>query len=180
MVVKLQPKSGAIILLVCILSASTFVQTVAGASVVHVGVVCAGCPPGGPVPAGATFHITFYTDVGHNGQINIYDSVPLKAAHIWASGYIAISGGLAYDVVPPPINTPGNYIAGAVFLPSGGGVDGAETPFQVVGPASVSTDWAVLSVSLSPPSPHPGDPVTFAMVASALSSTGPFPQNFDA
>ncbi len=180
MVIQLQPKSGAIILLVCVLSAVTLVQTVAGAGPVHVSVVCGGCPPGGPVPAGGTFHITFYTDVGHNGHINIYDRPSGSATHIWDSGSIAISGGLAYDVVPPPINTPGTYVAGGLFFPSGGGVDLDEKTFQVVGPASVSTDWAVLSVSLTPSSPHPGDPVTFGMIASALSSTGAFPQSLTA
>lgn len=43
-----------------------------------------------------------------------------------------------------------------------------------------ATDWAVLSVSLSPSAPNVGDPVTFSMVMTAVSSPGPFPQNFAA
>jgi hypothetical protein len=47
-------------------------------------------------------------------------------------------------------------------------------------PPTPATDWAVLSVSLSPSAPHVGDPVTFSMVVTALSSPGPFPQSFAA
>lgn len=45
---------------------------------------------------------------------------------------------------------------------------------------TAATDWAVLSVSLSPSAPNVGDPVTFSMVVTALSSTGSFPQSFSA
>ena len=45
---------------------------------------------------------------------------------------------------------------------------------------TAGTDWAVLSVSLSPSAPHVGDQVTFSMVATALSSQGSFPQQFAA
>jgi len=45
---------------------------------------------------------------------------------------------------------------------------------------TAGTDWAVLSVSLSPSVPHVGDQVTFSMVVTALSSQGSFPQQFTA
>lgn len=45
---------------------------------------------------------------------------------------------------------------------------------------TAGTDWAVLSVSLSPSVPHVGDLVTFSVVVMALSSQGSFPQQFAA
>jgi hypothetical protein len=45
---------------------------------------------------------------------------------------------------------------------------------------TAATDWAVLSVSLSPSSPNVGDQVTFSMVVTVLSSQTSFPQQFAA
>ena len=58
----------------------------------------------------------------------------------------------------------------------------SDQPFtiSVVAPSTPATDWAVLSVSLSPPNPNIGDPVTFSVVVAALSSQGSFPQQFAA
>jgi hypothetical protein len=44
------------------------------------------------------------------------------------------------------------------------------------GAAAAGTDWAVLSVGLSPPAPSAGDAVVFQMQLSALSTSDPFPQ----
>jgi len=167
-------------LLVVVISSVMLVHSVAGVNPVHLGIVCGGCPAGGPVPAGSTFHITFYTDVGENGHINIYDRPSGDPTHIWNSGSLAISGGLAYDVVPTVINTPGTYIAGATFTDASATTYSMERTFLVTGSGSGLTDWAVLSVSLSPTNPHVGDPVIFKMDMTALSSSAPFPQNFNA
>jgi len=45
---------------------------------------------------------------------------------------------------------------------------------------TAATDWAVLSVSMSPSNPQVGDLVTFSMVVAALSSPAPFPQDLTA
>jgi len=45
---------------------------------------------------------------------------------------------------------------------------------------AAATDWAVLSISLSPPNPKVGDLVTFSMVVTAVSSQESFPQQFGA
>lgn len=50
----------------------------------------------------------------------------------------------------------------------------------LVAPPAPATDWAVLSISLSPSNPNVGDQVTFSMVVMALSSQGTFPQQFAA
>lgn len=47
------------------------------------------------------------------------------------------------------------------------------------GPAEASTDWAVLSVSLTPSTPQEGDQVMFGMQMAALSSSVSFPQSVD-
>lgn len=60
-----------------------------------------------------------------------------------------------------------------------GSQNGAVVIFNTLA-AAVTTDWAVLSVSLSPSAPYVGDPVTFNMVMTALSSSGSFPQSFSA
>ena len=95
---------------------------------------------------------------------------------------MTVGGGLDYEVVAPGISTPGTYYAGVTVIgPSSGSLPGAavlgETSFSVVGSAAISTDWAVVSVSLIPPAPHPGDPVTFSALITAQSSTGSFPQS---
>ncbi len=44
-------------------------------------------------------------------------------------------------------------------------------------PATVQTDWAVVSVGIQPPSPGVGTPVTLGMTMVALSTNGGYPQN---
>ncbi len=55
-----------------------------------------------------------------------------------------------------------------------------EFTIAVVAPSTPATDWAVLSVSLSPPNSNVGDLVMFSMVVTAVSSQGSFPQQLAA
>jgi len=168
-------RSKVAILLVVVISSVTLIQTVEGASHVHVGV------PGSPIQAGSSFQITFYTDVEYNGMATVFVRPALSVTPIWQASPMSISGGLDYEVNAPGINTPGGYFAEVSFLKTGGGsAELGESLFSVVGPASVSTDWAVLSVSVNPPAPTVGQPVTFGMVMAAISSSGSFPQSVDA
>ncbi len=58
--------------------------------------------------------------------------------------------------------------------------DSIATPSVLnVVPPGVQTDWAFFNPSSSPPSPMAGDPVTFNVILSALSSTNPFPQSVE-
>ena len=162
------------ILLVVVISSVTLIQTVEGASHVHVGV------PGSPINAGSSFQITFFTDVGYNGMATVFVRPALSPTHIWQASPMSISGGLDYEVNAPGINTPGSYFAAVSFLKTGGGsAELGESLFSVVGPASVSTDWTIQSVSLTPPTPQVGDPVTFSAVLTALSSSSSYPQSVD-
>ncbi len=182
-----------IILLVVVISSVTLIQTVEGASHVHVNV------PGAPINVGSSFHITFGTDRGYNGIADVYvDHVPQTPGsnNVWASPGLNIIGGLDYTVTAPGISTPGSYIATVTFNPSGGGsVEQGTSLFSVVGPASATTtsstttsatttnaavattDWAIQSVSLIPSTPQVGNPVTFSAVLTAFSSSSPFPQS---
>lgn len=86
--------------------------------------------------------------------------------------------------------TPGPHTltCGVASVPAGHDPDTSNnlmsTQFTVV-PASTTattssgwqTDWAVTAVDVSPSAPTVGDQVTFSVVITALSSTGPFPQN---
>ncbi len=175
------PKSWVVILLVCVL---TFlpVPLVGATAPLHVSVTCPGCTPGSPIPAGSPIYIEYYTDVGHDGDVSLYIRTASSGTNLWSDGPIHISGGLAYQDIAPAISTPGSYVAGGVFVATGGGAVLTETPFTITGGGSGvgSTDWAVLSVSVNPPAPIVGQAVTFGMVMEAVSSSGSFPQSVDA
>ncbi len=169
-------KSTIAILLVVVISISSvmLIQNVEGASHVHVGVI------GAPVQVGVPFVISFYTDLGYDGMATVFVRPALGVTPIWEATTMSISGGLDYEVNAPGINTPGGYFASVSFLKTGGGsAELGEKLFQVIGPASVSTDWAIQSVSLTPPTPQVGDPVTFNAVLVALSTSGAYPQSVD-
>jgi len=170
----MQTQSKTAILLVLVISSLALIQTVEGASHVHAGV------PGAPISAGSSFVISFYTDPGYNGMATVFVRPSLSPTYIWVASPMSISGGLDYEVTAPGISTPGSYFAGVSFLKSGGSsAELGESLFSVVGPGSVSTDWAIGSVSLIPSTPQVGEPVTFSAVLTALSSSGSYPQSVD-
>jgi hypothetical protein len=167
-------KSTVAILLVVVISTVMLIHSVEGASHVHVSVI------GAPIQAGSPFVISFYTDVGYDGMATVFVRPALGVNHIWDYGPVSISGGLDYEVNAPTISNPGGYFASVSFLKTGGGsAELGQTLFQVVGTASVSTDWAIQSVSVTPPTPQVGDPVTFSAVLVALSTSGSYPQSVD-
>jgi hypothetical protein len=149
--------------------------------------------PQSPLSIGQPVYITYYTDPGEDGTaivcIGKTDTTCLSG-EIWDSGWITITGGLAYDVTAPGLSTPGTYYAGVDFCQNSPGpcsnMKYMHQAFHVVGSTTttttptLATDWAVLSVSLSPSAPYVGDQVTFSMVMTALSSPAPFPQSFAA
>ncbi|MGA2790301.1 MAG: zinc ribbon domain-containing protein [Candidatus Bathyarchaeia archaeon] len=167
-------RSKVAILIVVAISSVTLFQTVEGACGVHVGV------PGAPIQVGSPFVISYYTDVGCNGMTTVLVRPALSVTPIWQAGPTHVSGGLDYEVTAPGINTPGGYFAEVSFVKTGGNTAVlGEKLFQVVGPASVSTNWAIQSVSLTPSPPQVGDPVTFSAVLVALSTSGSYPQSVD-
>jgi hypothetical protein len=58
-----------------------------------------------------------------------------------------------------------------------GNHNGAVVTFHTL-PAAATTDWAVVSVNIQPPSPNVGDYVQFAAAVQALSTSGGYPQSF--
>jgi VCBS repeat-containing protein len=58
-----------------------------------------------------------------------------------------------------------------------GSQNGAVVTFHTL-PAAVSTDWAVISVNIQPPSPSVGDHVALRATVEALSTNGGYPQSF--
>ncbi len=164
-------KSTIAILLVVVISSVMLFQNVEGVLHVHVGV------PGAPIHAGLPFVISFYTDPGYNGKAVVFVRPTFSVTPIWEASPMSISGGLDYEVNVPGIITPGSYFAAVSFLKTGGGsTELGEKLFSVVGSASVSTDWAIQSVSLTPSIPQVGDSVTFSAVFVALSTSGSYPQ----
>ena len=167
------------ILLVCALTVLPL-PTV-GAAMLNVSVTCPGCTPG-LVPAGSPIYIEYYSLVGHSGTVTLSIWDAALTTKFWSDGPIHISGGLAYQDIAPAISTPGSYVVIGTFVECCPALAyKTETPFTVTGGGGgVSTQWAILSVSVNPPAPTPGQPVTFGMVMEAISSAGPFPQTVDA
>ena len=158
------------------------VRVVEATAPLHVSVTCPGCTPGSPIPAGSPIYIEYYTDVGHNGDVTLSIWDASSSTEYYVNGPIHISGGLAYQDIAPGISTPGSYLAKGVFVATGGGAVLTVAPFTIAGGGAGggSTDWAVLSVTVNPPTPIVGQPVTFGMVMEAVSSSGSFPQSVDA
>ena len=170
----MRAKSTIVLLLLVVIPFVTLAQTVEGACGVFANVI------GAPIQVGAPFVISYYMDVGCNGMATVFVRPALSVTPIWQAGPGSVSGGLDYEVNAPGINTPGGYFAGVSFVETGAKTaDVGEKLFQVVGPASVSTDWAIQSVSLTPPNPQVGDQVAFSAVLVALSTTGSYPQSVD-
>ena len=168
------------VLLVCVV---TLGRSVEGSQPVTVDVLQHVGGQLGPIPAGTPFVIDFWTDpsiVTQCGQASAtISTVPMGGTQIWSSsGTMHICPGLDYVYYVPGISTPGTYWA-VVNVASGNFDFIGQQSFNIQGQTTVSTDWAVLSVSLNPPSPNVGDQVIFGMQMTALSSAGPFPQSVD-
>jgi hypothetical protein len=124
--------------------------------------------------------------VNPNGPVIVFDYNTPDCTHpaIDDQGPMTISGGVFSATFPgTDFPTAGTYSAVAKDVSVAPSVVSSCVAFTVTAgppPASSATDWAVLSVSLSPPNPNVGDLVTFSMVVTALSSQGSFPQNFAA
>jgi len=107
-----------------------------------------------------------------------------------AECFVAPGSGSGTESVTLTMNqgdSPGQHPMGVDALmldPSYKQIVGSESDqsftITFVAPPTPATDWAVLSISLSPSNPNVGDQVTFSMVVTALSSQGSFPQNFAA
>ncbi len=136
------------------------------------------------VPVGKSFMVTFWVEATGSQQWNGQETATVHirpsgtSSDIWQSSPMKVGPGLDYEVYPPGISTPGTYeaLVAITFHQMVGNV----ATFQVVGSTTPATDWAVLSVSLSPSAPKVGDPVTFSMAMTALTSPGSFPQSFSA
>ena len=144
--------------------------------------------PQSPILVGQPIYITYYTDVGDDGQADVAIMSKSSSSDLWHSGWISITGGLAYDITAPGLTDPGTYTAEVVFYkppcPSPcSSMQYATTPFQIVASTTTTSagpDWAVLSISFSPANPKVGDLVTFSMMVTALSYSGTFPKQFAA
>jgi hypothetical protein len=147
-----------------------------------------GLPPN-TIYVGAIFNILFRVNQQYTGTASgtLGYSVCQSCPSIWEIHYSDIPSGVEIGHGNDPIYTVGNYVAFLkLIIPPGaalaGYVDFHVVPMTTTAttPAGSATDWAVTSVSLSPPNPHVGDQVTFSMVMTALSSPAPFPQSFSA
>jgi hypothetical protein len=108
----------------------------------------------------------------------------------WAGCFVAPSSGSGTESVTLTMKeaaAPQQYsmaVDALMLDPSYKQIIGSESQqiftITLVAPPTPATDWAVLSVSLSPSSPNVGDQVTFSMVVTALSSQTSFPQQFAA
>jgi len=182
-------KTGLAILAVMLIALVSISQTVKADAPVIVGVY-SGLNEQPPFDVGQSFTIAFEVTQPFSGTATATVKIDKSqcvtndpTCHIWTYGSpISVESGKMYNVHPPAISTPGSYKASVlvIFPPPGGAIAGYAY-FQVEGSsATPATDWAVLSVSLSPSAPQVGDPVTFKMVMAALSSPAPFPQSFSA
>lgn len=177
------------VLAVMLIALVSISQTVKADAPVIVGVY-SGLNEQPPFVVGQSFTIAFEVTQPFSGTATATVKIDKSqcaindpTCHIWTyDSPISVESGKIYNVHPPGISTPGNYKASVlvIFPPPGAAIAGYAY-FQVEGSsATPATDWAVLSVSLSPSAPQVGDPVTFKMVMTALSSPGPFPQSFSA
>jgi len=89
------------------------------------------------------------------------------------SGVVSVPVSYAATGLTP--STSYYYWVGAAN--SDGSCHGATVHFTTL-PAVVSTDWAVASVGIQPPSPKVGDAVTLWAKVIVLSTTGGYPQSF--
>jgi hypothetical protein len=104
--------------------------------------------------------------------------------HVHFSGPITVTPGLVYALdlddtlassgIKWTLCTAG-YGAGMGYASGGPFMGGADFGFRIFSGA-VQTDWAVLSVGMTPITPRAGDSVAFGMVMTALSTTGGYPQ----
>jgi len=149
--------------------------------------------PADTVYAGDVFNIFFRVNMPYTGTISgtLGYSKCQACPSIWQTNYLGIASGVeeATSIGDAQIiYTVGDYV---IFLkviipgPMGGAAVAGYADFHVIPmtattAAGSGTDWAVTSVVFSPPNPQVGDPVTFSMVVTALSSQGSFPQHFAA
>ncbi|MGA2791717.1 MAG: hypothetical protein ABSF00_13250 [Candidatus Bathyarchaeia archaeon] len=150
-----------------------------------------GLPPN-TIYAGYNFHLFFRVNVQYTGTASgtLGYSTCQSCPSIWEAHYGGIDSGDVVETERDPIYNVGSYVAFLKMIipgPGGGAVVAGYANFQVIpmvttttSASGSATDWAITSVSLSPPDPHLGDPVTFSMAVMALSSVGSFPQQFAA
>jgi VCBS repeat-containing protein len=117
-------------------------------------------------PNGKSTGAQFFSDIWLPG-------VGMSPPQDIGSGVVAVL--VSYTATGLTPSTSYYYWVGAAN--SDGSCHGATLHFTTL-PAVVSTDWAVASVGIQPPSPQVGDPVTLQATVIVLSTTGGYPQNF--
>lgn len=117
-------------------------------------------------PNGKSTGAQFFSDIWLPG-------VGMSPPQNIGSGVVAVP--VSYTATGLTPSTSYYYWVGAAN--SDGSQHGATVHFTTL-PAAVSTDWAVRSVGIQPPSPHVGDAVTLSATVIVLSTTGGYPQSF--
>jgi hypothetical protein len=132
-------------------------------------------------PGGTTsFTVSVTGPVPGNPNVQLLISPPV----------VGITASFTTNNIPAPFTTtmvvsvasskaPGTYAVPLWAHPANvlfPGPGNEATNFQIV--VASTTDWAVASVGIQPPSPQVGDPVTLWAKVIALSTTGGYPQTF--
>lgn len=138
------------------------------------------------VPGGT---VTYSISVYHQApeipppSVTLLVSPPLTGVTV---NFSPESGALSFDSLMT-VHVDGSKPAGSYVLniwahPTGTpfpGPDNKATSVQLVVQSATPgvTDWVLLNPSLSPATPHVGDPVTFHVTLAALSTNQPYPQS---